>query len=62
MYKIALRKKFIVRCRHDNLDLNVHLFIRYVMSDYAFRLNPQLQGMLQTYEIALTEFLSNYKV
>ena len=55
-------KMFIVRCRHDKSDLDVHLFIRYVMSHYAFRLNPQLEGTLQTYEIELTEFCSNYEV
>ena len=55
-------KMFIVRCRMEKLDLNVHMFIRYVMSHYAFRLEPHLRGKLQTYEIELTEFCSNYEV
>ena len=59
---ILYGKMFIVRCRMEKLDLNVHMFIRYVMSHYAFRLEPHLRGKLQTYEIELTEFCSNYEV
>lgn len=55
-------KMFIVRCRFNKSDINIHLFRRFVMSHYVFRLNKQCTSTLQTYEQTLTDFCSNFEV